>query len=58
MNKSANNTRPRVDPRLRQRHAYSMQDGTSGTNKTKLLEVLATMMKLSVKELIQRYKLS
>lgn len=37
---------------------HSMGVGTPGTGKTLLLEVLANMMNITVKELIQRFKLS
>lgn len=50
-------TRPYA-PRLNQNHGHKMRHGQTGAGKTALIVLLAKMMNLSVKELVQRYKLS
>lgn len=58
MNKRLHNTTQPFDYKLSQRHSHLMTDGRTGTGKTALLALLANMTGLSVKELVQRFKLS
>lgn len=63
MNQRLHNTTQSFDPWLRERHSHyvhnaTMIDGRTGTGKTELLAVLAKMKNISVKELVQRFKLS
>jgi len=58
MNKRLTNTHQPFAPDNRPGRPHSMRVGTTGTGKTLLLEVLAEMMNITVKELIQRFKLS
>jgi len=50
-------TRP-FAPQLNHKHGHKLRDGQTGTGKKALIAQLATMMNLSVKELVQRFKLS
>jgi hypothetical protein len=58
MNKRLHNTTQPFDYSLSQSRSHLMMDGRTGTGKTALLALLANMTGLSVKELVQRFKLS
>jgi hypothetical protein len=58
MNKRLHNTTQPFAPCLKQSHPHEMRDRRTGKGKTALLALLANMTGLSVKELVQRFKLS
>jgi hypothetical protein len=53
-----NTTRPLPRVGINQRHSHALRVGPTGKSKTALLVLLAKMKKLTVQELVQRYKLS